>query len=359
MLPLTLGSNVGTCVTSLLAALVTEGTDALQVALAHLFFNLTGILIWYPIPFLRRIPLDLARKMGKATRLWKGFPIVYIIVAFIGIPLGLLGTSNLFGRNQTLTVIGSVIVVAIAMVIGGCAYWLNWKGGRKNLGDFLKRRQKNTNAMETLPYDVHYVERRIQELQRHTLCSPNTTTEGNRLVDVSADMEYALEKVERLARHTGLPVKEDMENLGRFWQKEMESMNDVDIPEFRWHVIILESRSFILVILGLIISSLLVWGLVVLFSNGSTGYTAMGGLISSVLVLALLDRIRVYVLGKDGKANRLASYKDRKLREIYTKNYGSKMSQIKADLKQLESHTKFEAAHSKNETTSSATESSE
>lgn len=41
----------------------------------------------------------------------------------------------------------------------------------------------------------------------------------------------------------------------------------------------------------------------------------------------------------NGKAHRVASYKERKLREIYKRNYGSKMAQIETDLKQLESHT--------------------
>lgn len=50
MYPLTLGANLGTTVTAILAAMVTEGTAALQVALAHLFFNVTGVLMFYPIP---------------------------------------------------------------------------------------------------------------------------------------------------------------------------------------------------------------------------------------------------------------------------------------------------------------------
>merc|ERR1719297_79743 len=71
MLPLTLGANIGTTVTALLAATVSDSVDSLQVALAHLFFNLTGILIWYPIPFMRQVPLNAARGLGKATRIWR------------------------------------------------------------------------------------------------------------------------------------------------------------------------------------------------------------------------------------------------------------------------------------------------
>jgi sodium-dependent phosphate cotransporter len=50
MYPLTLGANIGTTVTGFLAAIVSANVNSLQVALAHLFFNLSGIVIWYPIP---------------------------------------------------------------------------------------------------------------------------------------------------------------------------------------------------------------------------------------------------------------------------------------------------------------------
>ena len=80
MLPLTLGANIGTTVTALLAALVSDKIDSLQVALAHLCFNISGILIWYPIPFMRGIPLGAARSLGRATRIWRGFPVVYVSI---------------------------------------------------------------------------------------------------------------------------------------------------------------------------------------------------------------------------------------------------------------------------------------
>jgi sodium-dependent phosphate cotransporter len=43
MFPLTLGANIGTTVTGLLASMVSDSVDALQVALSHLFFNISGI----------------------------------------------------------------------------------------------------------------------------------------------------------------------------------------------------------------------------------------------------------------------------------------------------------------------------
>ena len=51
--------------TGLLASMVSGKVEALQVALAHLFFNISGILIFYPIPWMRQWPLRCARALGK------------------------------------------------------------------------------------------------------------------------------------------------------------------------------------------------------------------------------------------------------------------------------------------------------
>lgn len=47
MLPLTLGANIGTTCTALIASLVSLKFGAVQIALVHLFFNIIGILIWF------------------------------------------------------------------------------------------------------------------------------------------------------------------------------------------------------------------------------------------------------------------------------------------------------------------------
>lgn len=70
MYPLTLGSNLGTTTTAMIASLAAEGSDrlrnSLQIALCHFFFNLTGILLFYPIPFMRW-PLVLCKILGRTT----------------------------------------------------------------------------------------------------------------------------------------------------------------------------------------------------------------------------------------------------------------------------------------------------
>ncbi|XP_039256967.2 sodium-dependent phosphate transport protein 2B-like [Styela clava] len=96
MLPLTLGSNIGTTTTGLLAALASSGNKlhhALQLSLCHFFFNITGILIWYPIPHMRNIPIKGAKALGNKTAKHRWFAVVYLIFVFFLIPTLVLGLS--------------------------------------------------------------------------------------------------------------------------------------------------------------------------------------------------------------------------------------------------------------------------
>ena len=87
--PLTLGSNVGTTTTGILAALTADASvmeNTLQLAFAHLFFNITGILLFYPIPCMR-LPIRLAKVLGNTTAKYRWFSIVYLLTIFFLLPL--------------------------------------------------------------------------------------------------------------------------------------------------------------------------------------------------------------------------------------------------------------------------------
>lgn len=85
--PYTLGANLGTTVTAILAALVTGNLAAIIVAFSHLLFNVSGIIIWYP---LKIVPISLAEKFaGVATR-YKIIAFLYIVIVFFLIPILLL-----------------------------------------------------------------------------------------------------------------------------------------------------------------------------------------------------------------------------------------------------------------------------
>ena len=95
--PVTLGANVGTTVTSFLAALAVSGPNAtagLEIALVHLLFNLTGILLVYPIASVRRLPLRAAEGLTELAMRSRRMVVVWVIVLFYGIPTIVLVVSR-------------------------------------------------------------------------------------------------------------------------------------------------------------------------------------------------------------------------------------------------------------------------
>lgn len=96
MFPLTLGANIGTTTTGLLAAFASSGdkvNNALKLAVCHLFFNISGIIIWYPIPVVRAIPINAAKALGNKTAKHRWFAVAYLVFVFFIIPAALLGLS--------------------------------------------------------------------------------------------------------------------------------------------------------------------------------------------------------------------------------------------------------------------------
>jgi len=92
--PYTIGANIGTTVTALLAALSTGSTASVTVAFAHLLFNVVGFVVIYLPPPMRAIPLALARTMGRLGSRNRLMAALYIVVFFFGIPLVLLLSSG-------------------------------------------------------------------------------------------------------------------------------------------------------------------------------------------------------------------------------------------------------------------------
>ncbi|XP_069507633.1 sodium-dependent phosphate transport protein 2A isoform X2 [Ambystoma mexicanum] len=93
--PLTLGSNIGTTTTAILAALASPGdklASAFQIALCHFFFNISGILLLYPLPF-TRLPIRMAKTLGKRTAKYRWFAVLYLIICFLLLPSLIFGIS--------------------------------------------------------------------------------------------------------------------------------------------------------------------------------------------------------------------------------------------------------------------------
>jgi len=85
--PVTLGANVGTTVTALLASLATGSPAAVTVAIVHTLFNLSGIAVFYPVKALRNVPIRLARGLADIAYDRRSMAVGYTLGMFVVVPL--------------------------------------------------------------------------------------------------------------------------------------------------------------------------------------------------------------------------------------------------------------------------------
>ena len=91
--PLTVGANIGTTATALLAALA-GNVHGLSIALVHLLFNIFGTLIWFAPKKTRAIPVMLANTVSVYVGKKRSLSLVYIILIFFMIPISLVYIMN-------------------------------------------------------------------------------------------------------------------------------------------------------------------------------------------------------------------------------------------------------------------------
>ncbi|WP_158970907.1 Na/Pi symporter [Paraglaciecola sp. L3A3] len=96
--PFTLGANIGTCVTAVLAATAVTGNSeaALQIAFIHLTYNILGVVLIYGVPFFRYIPVNCAQWMGRKASENKMIALAYILCVFFIVPALCILVSNQF-----------------------------------------------------------------------------------------------------------------------------------------------------------------------------------------------------------------------------------------------------------------------
>lgn len=83
--PFLIGANIGTTLTAMIAAL-TQTETALAIALCHLLFNLFGVILLFPVRFIRNIPVWLAEQLGTLSYGNRLYGIFYVVVVFFVIP---------------------------------------------------------------------------------------------------------------------------------------------------------------------------------------------------------------------------------------------------------------------------------
>lgn len=87
--PFTLGSNIGTTITALLAAMAIAGDTAvyaLQIAVVFLLYNVFSVILVYNVPALKRLPMVGAMSIAKIADKNKFVALFYVVGVFFGIP---------------------------------------------------------------------------------------------------------------------------------------------------------------------------------------------------------------------------------------------------------------------------------
>ena len=78
--PYTLGANIGTTITAMLASLATLNPIAVTVAFSHLLFNIFGIVLLWP---LKKIPIGIAEWFGNIASQSKQNTVVFLIAYYM------------------------------------------------------------------------------------------------------------------------------------------------------------------------------------------------------------------------------------------------------------------------------------
>lgn len=89
--PFIIGANIGTTVTAIIASILYSNTlSAITIALVHFLFNIIGALVFLLVPFLKRLPQNLAQALGRLTQRHRLTGFVYLLSTFFIIPFSLI-----------------------------------------------------------------------------------------------------------------------------------------------------------------------------------------------------------------------------------------------------------------------------
>ena len=97
--PFTLGANIGTTMTAILAATAVTGATAvpaMQIAFVHFYFSVLGVIVVLGVPFLRKLPIIFAEWLADLAAYRKIYALIYLLGLFIVVPLGLVFASVMF-----------------------------------------------------------------------------------------------------------------------------------------------------------------------------------------------------------------------------------------------------------------------
>jgi len=85
--PITLGANVGTTVTALIASLAVTQASGLTIALVHTLFNVTALALVFPVRAVRDVPVRMAEAFAGVASRRPSLASAYLIGTFLILPL--------------------------------------------------------------------------------------------------------------------------------------------------------------------------------------------------------------------------------------------------------------------------------
>ena len=344
MYPITIGANIGTTLTSLLAAVVTDGNDALQVALAHLMFNVTGMMIWYPIPFVRRIPVTMGRRLGAYAKMKRSLTLVYLFVMFIAVPMIGLGLSALFTSEQSnLVILASVLVGVMGVGLMLLTRWCYFLGGRTKTLAALERSSKKYAVMLSLSKDMESAQKRVVRLKRYAMIgleeatspeAPSGLDEAKRkstkeaLDELPDDIAFVFEAISTIMYHIGMPEE----------PASSEDENESPAAQAKEPFLSQIPKAHLVAVVLFVPASLV--GIAILFMTNSRALIGLGGFLSIVLGLLYAWMIHWWCF-KNGKQQLETYYEEKRKQRAAMETLSHDMFMLKADIQRLLAHYKL------------------
>lgn len=129
----------------------------LQIALCHFFFNISGILLWYPVPC-TRLPIRMAKALGKRTAKYRWFAVLYLLLCFLLLPSLVFGIS--MAGWQAMAGVGAPFGALLAFVV-----LVNVLQNRSP-----RRLPKWLQTWDFLPHWMHSLQPLDHLITRATLC---------------------------------------------------------------------------------------------------------------------------------------------------------------------------------------------
>ncbi|KAI6206666.1 Progestin and AdipoQ Receptor family [Aphelenchoides besseyi] len=180
--PLFVGANIGTTSTATLAALSADPSqlqETMQMALCQTLYNLFGMLLFYPIPFMRQIPITIAMKLGNTTAKHRWFSICYTVFVFFLIPCFLIALS-LMPDFIMYTVLGIIMIFIAAIIV------INWF--QISFPNYLPEWLKDWNFLPVWLHSLTFYDQYAQWIGQKFPCCPRrffTSNESNDSISMS------------------------------------------------------------------------------------------------------------------------------------------------------------------------------